>query len=65
LFSARAISFADQSGNPILNERKYNGRYLTPAVFEGKSSYCISQTFETTADDSYYRLEQHQAPVQL
>ena len=60
LLSTGAVSFADPSGNSILNERKYNGRQLTSAVFEGKNSYGISQTFETTADDSYYGLGQHQ-----
>ena len=61
LLSTGAVSFTDKSGNPILMERQNNGRSFTPAVFEGQSSYGISQIFETTADDAYYGLGQHQS----
>ncbi|MEO6453608.1 MAG: TIM-barrel domain-containing protein, partial [Ginsengibacter sp.] len=60
LLSTGAVSFADKSGMPVLMERQYNGRSLSPAVFEGQSSYGISQTFQTTDDDAYYGLGQHQ-----
>ncbi len=60
LQSTGAVSFTDPFGKPIVVERQYNGRILTPAVFEGQNSYGISQTFETTPDDAYYGLGQHQ-----
>jgi alpha-D-xyloside xylohydrolase len=60
LLSIGAVSFTDKDGHPILMEKQYNGRRLKPAVFEGENSYGISQTFETTSDDSYYGLGQHQ-----
>lgn len=60
LLSTGAVSFSDVSGKPILMERQYNGRMLTPAVFEGQPSFGIRQTFETTANDAYYGLGQHQ-----
>src|SRR4051812_30339530 len=55
-----AVSFFDNKGTPILMERQYNGRRFSPAVFDGESSYGIHQTFETTPDDAYYGLGQHQ-----
>ncbi len=58
-----AVSFLDKMGKPLLAERRYGGRTLTPAVFEGQNSYGISQTFETTTDDAYYGLGQHQEGV--
>ena len=58
-----AVSFSDKTGKPILAERRYGSRSLMPAVFEGQASYGINQTFETTADDAYYGLGQHQEGV--
>ncbi len=61
LLSTGAVSFKDKAGKPLLMERQYNGRSITPAVFEGQQSYELSQTFETTPDDAYYGLGQHQS----
>ena len=36
---------------------------LSPPFFEGKASYTIKQVYETTADDAYYGLGQHQDDV--
>ena len=58
--STGAVSFKDKSGKVILSERT-NGRQLQPAIFEGEQSYKIKQTFETTSDDAYYGLGQHQS----
>ncbi len=55
-----AVSFSDLNGKSILQEKQYNGRNLTPAVFEGESLYNIQQTFTTTSDDALYGLGQHQ-----
>ena len=60
LLSTGAVSFADKNGIPILMERQYSGRLLSPAVFEGQNTFGITQTFESTPDDSYYGLGQHQ-----
>ncbi len=56
-----AVAFSDRYGKPIINERSITGRKLQPAVFVGQPLYHVSQTFETTADDAYYGLGQHQA----
>ncbi|MBE7171277.1 MAG: DUF5110 domain-containing protein [Williamsia sp.] len=61
LLATGAVSFFGKNNKPLLSESSYNGRTLTPAVFEGAASLAISQTFETTADDAYYGLGQHQA----
>lgn len=58
--STGAVSFADKNGVPVVMERQHNGRELRPAVFTGETSYGITQTFETSADDAYYGLGQHQ-----
>lgn len=55
-----AVSFTDNAGKPILMERQNNGRELSTAIFEGQNSYSMSQTFQTTEDDAYYGLGQHQ-----
>ena len=55
-----AVSFKDKSGKVILSER-INGRQILPAVFEGEHSNSITQVFETTSDDAYYGLGQHQS----
>ncbi|MEP6947699.1 MAG: hypothetical protein ABI863_00430, partial [Ginsengibacter sp.] len=60
LLSTGAISFADELGKPVVMERQYNGRSFNPSVFNGQNTYSISQTFETTPDDAYYGLGQHQ-----
>ncbi len=60
LQSTGAVSFADKDGKPVLMERQNKGREFRPAVFTGEPSYGITQTFETTSDDAYYGLGQHQ-----
>jgi alpha-D-xyloside xylohydrolase len=55
-----AVSFTDRNGKPVIAERTFNGRKFSPAVFEGEKSYGMSQVFETTADDAWYGLGQHQ-----
>lgn len=58
-----AVSFVDKDGKPILAERQMNGRNFQPAIFEGQPSYNIKQVYETSADDAYYGLGQHQDDV--
>jgi alpha-D-xyloside xylohydrolase len=54
------VSFTDLNDKPIVGERAINGRTITPVVFEGEPLYSMRQTFETTADDAFYGLGQHQ-----
>jgi alpha-D-xyloside xylohydrolase len=55
-----AVSFYDINEKSILQEKQYNGRILTPAMFEGEPLYNIQQTFTTTNNDALYGLGQHQ-----
>ncbi|MEP7144716.1 MAG: TIM-barrel domain-containing protein [Ferruginibacter sp.] len=57
------VSFFDANGKKILCEKPIAGRSFTPAVFDGKRYYHITQTFKTTADDAWYGLGQHQDGV--
>lgn len=58
-----AVSFADNYGKKILQEEQINGREFTPGVAGGKAIYQLKQTFQTTKDDAYYGLGQHQDGV--
>ena len=54
------ISFWDSKRKKILSEKPIEGRSFKPAVFDGKRYYHLTQTFETTNDDAWYGLGQHQ-----
>ena len=55
-----AVTFRDLNGKTILTEKPIRGRSFQSAVFDGRHYYHITQTFETTADDAWYGLGQHQ-----
>lgn len=57
-----AVVFYNSQGQKVIAEKPL-GTTLKPAVFEGQPSYAIQQTFQTTADDAYYGLGQHQDDV--
>ena len=57
------VSFFDVNGKKILYEKPTAGRSFKSAVFDGKRYYHITQTFQTTADDAWYGLGQHQDGV--
>ena len=58
-----AVVFFDSTGNKIVSEKAAGGRSLRPVVFEGKRSYHLVQSFQTSSDDAYYGLGQHQDDV--
>jgi alpha-D-xyloside xylohydrolase len=53
------VLFYDASGRVILGEKKM-GRNFSETVFEGERTWSVNQSFETSADDSWYGLGQHQ-----
>lgn len=53
-----AIIFKDKAGKTILSERS---KQFHPVIFEGAQSYSITQNFQTTGEDAYYGLGQHQS----
>jgi alpha-D-xyloside xylohydrolase len=54
------VSFRDHNGKKILTERSIGGRSFQSAIFDGKRYYSLTQTFQTTEDDAWYGLGQHQ-----
>ena len=54
------VSFQDHNGKKILTEKPIGGRSFQSAVFDGKRYYNLTQTFQTTSDDAWYGLGQHQ-----
>ncbi|HUP11038.1 MAG TPA: PA14 domain-containing protein, partial [Niastella sp.] len=58
-----AVSFFDAKGKRILAEKQPQSRSFDPVVFDGKRYYNISQTFQSTSDDAWYGLGQHQDGV--
>ena len=57
------VSFWDLKGKWILGEKAVARRSFWPAVFEGKRLYHLVQTFQTTPDDGWYGLGQHQSGI--
>jgi alpha-D-xyloside xylohydrolase len=57
------VSFFDAKGKKILAEKQPLGRSFEPAVFDGKRLYALTQTFQSTPDDAWYGLGQHQDGV--
>ncbi len=55
-----AVTFRDNSGKKILIEKPTGGRSFQPAIFDGRRHYHLTQTFQTTEDDAWYGLGQHQ-----
>jgi len=55
-----AVTFRDYTGKKILAEKQSFGRDFQPVVFEGKPYYALTQTFQSTSDDGWYGLGQHQ-----
>jgi len=58
-----AVSFLDAKGKKIVYEKPIAGRSFQSAVFDGKRYYNLAQTFQTTSDDAWYGLGQHQDGV--
>lgn len=54
------VSFQDKTGKKILTEKPVNGRNFQPVIFDGRGYYNVTQTFQTTSDDAWYGLGQHQ-----
>ncbi len=57
------VSFADSTGKPVLVEKRTADPMFKNAVFDGQPFYNIHQTFQTTAEDAWYGLGQHQSDV--
>jgi alpha-D-xyloside xylohydrolase len=54
------VLFRNKEGAKILNEKPINGRSFQSTVLEGKPFYRLTQHFQTSTDDAWYGLGQHQ-----
>ena len=54
------VSFQDNTGKKILTEKPISGRSFQSAIFDGMRYYNLTQTFQTTSDEGWYGLGQHQ-----
>ena len=54
------VSFQDIAGKKILTEKPIGGRSFQSAIFDGKRYYNLTQTFQTTSEEGWYGLGQHQ-----
>ncbi len=57
------VVFTDKSGNVILSEKKVGGKLFNPINVEGKNLYGMKAIFETSANEGFYGLGQHQNGV--
>jgi alpha-D-xyloside xylohydrolase len=55
------VSFADEEGNSILRENTGGGKQFTPVNIEGTKGYATRQIFESSDNEAFYGLGQHQA----
>lgn len=53
-----AVAFLNYKGEKILSEKP--GQSFEPAVFDGKSFYHLTRTFQSVRGDAWYGLGQHQ-----
>jgi len=61
--STGAVSFNDANGNPLISEKRVDGKQVDPVILEGRSLYRLRQTFSLGEDDALYGLGQHQEDV--
>lgn len=54
------INFFDSKGNPVLKEKAGDGKTFTAANIMNEQTYNIHQKFESTPDEAFYGLGQHQ-----
>ncbi len=57
------VTFYDKKGRPILQERKKDGKIITPAEVMGEKTYHIQQVFNSPEDEAFYGLGQHQNDI--
>jgi alpha-D-xyloside xylohydrolase len=55
-----AVTFFEPDGKILLQEKNGGGKEFDPAVVDGVSTYHITQTFESPADEAFYGLGGHQ-----
>jgi alpha-D-xyloside xylohydrolase len=59
LLKTGEVTFADTLGNPILTEST-NGKKMEPVTLDEVKTYHVRQVFESSDDEAFYGLGQHQ-----
>lgn len=59
--STGEVAFYDPEGNIILAENAGGGKTFEPIEVEGKKEYSVRQVFESSEDEAFYGLGQHQS----
>lgn len=54
------MTYFDRNGKLLLNQSAFAARSLVPKIFNGESSYQVSQYFDAQENEAYYGLGQHQ-----
>ncbi len=57
------ISFYNKDGQLVLQEKKGGGKIITPAEVMGEQTYHIRQIFNSSPDEAFYGLGQHQNDI--
>jgi len=57
------VTFADKNGQPLLSENKNGGKSFASTVIDGSETFALRQSFQTTDDEAFYGLGQHQNGV--
>jgi len=55
------IAFSDKNGKRLLSESKGDSKLFTPITVEGTKGYTLGQKFESSNDEAFYGLGQHQS----
>ncbi|MBC7889340.1 MAG: DUF5110 domain-containing protein [Ferruginibacter sp.] len=63
LISTGEVSFTDKNDHPVLLESRGGGKILKGNIIDGEQSYEVSQSFQSTPDEAFYGLGQHQNGV--
>lgn len=57
------VSFTDKNGQALLQETKNGGKIFSSTIIDGAETFALRQSFQTTDDEAFYGLGQHQNGV--
>lgn len=63
LLSTGEVTFSDKNGKAILQESQGGGKIFTGRIVDGAQSYELTQSFQSSPDEAFYGLGQHQNGV--